>query len=90
MLPLHETYRDGHAERFVEDWAEGKRPRYLSGTNRLAGNLAGEAEGIAPRADEYADIYGRPEDRVSRDVFNNLANNRRSDSNRYLRGGPIA
>lgn len=44
MLQLREIYRDGYADRFVEDWRGGQYPRYIFGTNRLAGNLAGEVE----------------------------------------------
>lgn len=41
---LRENYRDGYAERFVEDWWSGNFPRYLFGTNKLAQDVAKEME----------------------------------------------
>ena len=62
MLQLQEIWRDGYAERFVDDWKGGKCPRYLFGTNQLAGDLAEtmDADGFINTVSELAEFKGKP------------------------------
>ncbi len=62
MLQLREIYRDGYAERFIEDWRNGKCPRFLFGTNKLARDIACEVEvdGFINTVADETSYMGKP------------------------------